>query len=183
MSRESLRQSGIKLLPGRLKGENVISAYFNGPREPPVSPRQYENSVATYYAEHLRYLVPLGAAKNPSYNVRAATPPSLPDHAPLAASGLADAELLVQQLINALAVVCSLFVRAAAQGRSPDAHDRQRRNRFPLAARREPPERHTCGRLQLVAAVSPVPLYSCSPRSRSFRDGGYAPQVRARGQD
>ena len=113
---QSLRQSGIKLLPGRLKGENVISAYFNGPREPPVSPRQYENSVATYYAEHLRYLVPLGAAKNPSYNVRAATPPSLPDHAPLAASGLADAELLVQQLINALAVVCSLLFALRRRG-------------------------------------------------------------------
>ena len=106
---QSLRQSGIQLLPGRLKGENVISAYFNGPRERPTSPIQYERSVATYYAEHMRYLAPLAAAKNPAYNLRAATPPSLPDHAPLVASGLADAELLVQQSINALAVVCSLM--------------------------------------------------------------------------
>ena len=90
------------------KGENVISAYFNGPREQPTSPIQYERSIATYYAEHMRYLVPLPAAKDPAYNLRAATPPNLPDHAPSVASGLADAELLVQQSINTLAVVGAL---------------------------------------------------------------------------
>jgi uncharacterized membrane protein len=113
---QSLRQSGIQLLPGRLKGENVISAYFNGPREPPPSPMQYERSVATYYAEHMRYLFPLAAAKDRAYNLRAATPPSLPDHAPLVASGLADAELLVQQLINALAVVGALVFALRRRG-------------------------------------------------------------------
>jgi uncharacterized membrane protein len=113
---QSLRQSGIQLLPGRLKGENVISAYFNGLREPPVSPSQYETSVASYYAEHLRFLVPLAVAKNPAYNLQAATPSSLPDHAPLVSSGLADAELLVQQLINLLAVICSLMFALRRKG-------------------------------------------------------------------
>ncbi len=113
---QSLRQSGIQLLPGRLKGENVISAYFNGPRERPSSPMQYERSVATYYAEHMRYLIPLAAAKDPAYNLRAATPPNLPDHAPLVASSLADAELLVQQLINALAVVGALVFALRRRG-------------------------------------------------------------------
>ncbi len=113
---QSLRQSGIQLLPGRLKGENVISAYFSGPREPPISPRQYETSVANYYSEHLRFLVPLAVAKNPAYNLQAGTAPDLPDHAPLVASGLADAEFLVQQLINALAVICSLIFALRRKG-------------------------------------------------------------------
>ena len=113
---QSLRQSGIQLLPGRLKGENVISAYFNGPRERPTSPSQYELSVATYYAAHMPYLVPLAAAKNPEYNLRAASPPNLPDHAPLVASVLADAELLVQQSINALAVGGALVFALRRRG-------------------------------------------------------------------
>jgi uncharacterized membrane protein len=105
---QSLRQSGIQLLPGRVKGENLISAYFNGLRTPPSSPSQYERSIATYYAEHMRYIVPLPVAKASAYNLRAATPPNLTDHAPTIASGLAETELVVQQLINALAVVGAL---------------------------------------------------------------------------
>ena len=88
MLRESLRQSGIQLLPGRLKGENIISAYFNGPRESPTSPQQYENTVAAYYAKHMNYLVPLPESKNRLYNLQAATSTSLQDHSPLLASVL-----------------------------------------------------------------------------------------------
>jgi uncharacterized membrane protein len=115
---QSLRQNGIQLLPGRLKGENVISAYLNGLREPPSSPMQYQRSIATYYAEHMHYIVPLPAAKNPAYNLRAATPPKLPDHAPSIASALGDAELLVQQLINALAVLSALVFALWRRGDS-----------------------------------------------------------------
>ncbi len=115
---QSLRQNGIQLLPGRLKGENVISAYLNGLRKPSSSPMQYQRSIATYYAEHMHYIVPLPAAKDPAYNLRAATPPKLPDHAPSIASALGDAELLVQQLINALAVVGALVFALRRRGDS-----------------------------------------------------------------
>jgi uncharacterized membrane protein len=56
----------------------------------------------------MRYIVPLPVAKASAYNLRAATPPNLTDHAPTIASGLAETELVVQQLINALAVVGAL---------------------------------------------------------------------------
>ena len=115
---QSLRQNGIQLLPGRLKGENVISAYLNGLRKPSSSPMQYQRSIATYYAEHMHYIVPLPAAKDPAYNLRAATPPKLPDHAPSIASALGDAELLAQQLINALAVVGALVFALRRRGDS-----------------------------------------------------------------
>ena len=64
----------------------------------------------------MRYLVPLAAAKNSAYNLRAASPPNLPDHAPLVASVLADAELLVQQSINALAVGGALVFALRRRG-------------------------------------------------------------------
>jgi uncharacterized membrane protein len=96
------------LLPGRRKGENIFSAYFNGLREAPSSPAQYQSSIASYYAKHLAYIVPLAAANNPAYNLRAAAPPQLPDRSPSLASELSDAELLVQQILNALAVVGAL---------------------------------------------------------------------------
>ena len=113
---ESLRQSGIDLLPGRVKGESLISAYFNGLREPPESAMQYEHSIAAYYAGHMSYIVPLPAATDPAYNLRAAAPANLPDHAPPVASALADAELLVQQLIDFLAVIAALVYAFRRRG-------------------------------------------------------------------
>ena len=56
----------------------------------------------------MHFLVPLAAAKDPVYNLRAATLPTLPDHAPLIASRLAEAEFLVQQVINMLGVAGAL---------------------------------------------------------------------------
>jgi len=113
---ESLRQTGINLLPGRTRGENIISAYFNGPREAPSSPSDYQSSIAAYYAHNLSFLVPLAAAQRPEYNLRAATPAKIDDHAPAIAALLSDAELLVQQGINALAVLSSLLFALRRRG-------------------------------------------------------------------
>ena len=113
---ESLRQTGINLLPGRTPGESIISAYLNGPREAPSSPSNYQHSIAAYYAQNLSFIVPLAAAKLPEYNLRAATPAELRDHAPAVASLLSDAELLVQQGINALAVLSSLLFALRRKG-------------------------------------------------------------------
>jgi len=105
---QSIRQSGFQLLPGRRKGENIFSAYFNGLREQPVSPQHYQSTVAAYYAHNLRFLIPLPASTDPAFNLRAAPSLALPDHAPALASALSDAELLVQQTINAFAVIGAL---------------------------------------------------------------------------
>jgi len=105
---QALRRSGIQLLPGRRKGENVISAYFNGLREPPPTPMQYQRAIAAYYSKHLHFLAPLAGAKNPLYSLRPAPSPTIADRAPFLSSGLNAAELLVQQIINLLAVVGAL---------------------------------------------------------------------------
>ena len=115
---QSIRENGFQLLPGRRKGESIFSAYFNGLREAPSTPLQYERSVSKYYAAHMSYIVPLSAANNPAYNLRAAPPLSLPDRVPLLASVLADAELLVQQMINAFAVL-GAFVFSLRRRGSP----------------------------------------------------------------
>ena len=105
---QSIRRSGFQLLPGRRKGESIFSAYFNGLREQPVSPPEYQSTVASYYAHNLNFLIPLPASADPAYNLRAAPSLALPDHAPAVASALSDAELLVQQTINAFAVIGAL---------------------------------------------------------------------------
>ena len=113
---QSIRQSGLQLLPGRTKGENIISAYFNGPRRTPTSPTQYQSSIARYYAENRSFLVPLPQATAPVYNLRAAPPLSVPDRAPAIGSLLSDAELLVQQTINAFAVIGALVFAFRRKG-------------------------------------------------------------------
>jgi uncharacterized membrane protein len=113
---QAIRQNGIQLLPGRRKGENIITAYFNGLRESPPSPAQYQSSIAAYYRGHSRFIVPLAAAKNPAYDLQAAPPLSVPDHAPAIASGLNAAELLVQQMIDAFAVIGALVFAFRRRG-------------------------------------------------------------------
>jgi uncharacterized membrane protein len=113
---QSIRQGGFQLLPGRHKGESIISAYFNGLREAPSSPKQYQSSIATFYAENKSFLVPLPQARAPVYNLRAAPPLSVPDRAPAIGSLLSDAELLVQQTINAFAVIGALVFAFRRRG-------------------------------------------------------------------
>ena len=113
---QSIRQSGFQLLPGRQKGESIISAYFNGLRQAPSSPKQYQASIARYYSENRSYLVPLPQATDPAYNLRAAPSLAVPDHSPALGSFLNDAELLVQQTINAAAVIGALVFALRRRG-------------------------------------------------------------------
>ncbi len=113
---QSIRQSGFQLLPGRQKGESIISAYFNGLRQAPASLKQYQASIARYYSENRSYLVPLPQATNPAYNLRAAPSLAVPDRSPLLGSFLNDAELLVQQTINAAAVIGALVFALRRRG-------------------------------------------------------------------
>lgn len=113
---QSIRQTGFQLLPGRRKGESIFSAYFNGPREAPASPSQYQSSTTAYYARHRSFIVPLPQAKNPIYNLHAAGPLTDTDHAPFLARLQGDAELLVQQTIDALAVIGALVFAFRRRG-------------------------------------------------------------------
>jgi uncharacterized membrane protein len=113
---QSIRQSGFQLLPGRHKGESIISAYFNGLRQAPSSPKQYQSSIAAYYADNRSYIVPLPQATDPAYNLRAAPSLSVTDRAPAIGSLLNDAELLVQQTINAAAVIGALVFAFRRRG-------------------------------------------------------------------
>ena len=107
---QSVHRNGVKLLPGRTKGENVISAYFNGVRAAPPTPSQYQQAIITYYRKSHPYVLPLPAAQNPAYDLQEVNPPRLPDRVPLIASGLEHAEFLVQQAINALGILGALVV-------------------------------------------------------------------------
>ena len=113
---QSIRQSGFQLLPGRTKGESIISAYFNGLRRTATSPSQYQSSIASYYETNRSFIVPLPQAADPQYNVRAAPSLSVTDRAPAIGSLLSDAELLVQQTINAFAVLGALVFAFRRKG-------------------------------------------------------------------
>ena len=113
---QSIHQSGIQLLPGRRKGENIFSAYFNGLREASSTPAQYQSSIASYYSKHLGFIAPLTAARDPAYNLRGASPPKLPVRSRALASGLSDAELVAQQILNALAVLGALVFALRRRG-------------------------------------------------------------------
>ena len=174
---QSIRQSGFQLLPGRQKGESIISAYFNGLRQAPASLKQYQASIARYYSENRSYLVPLPQATNPAYNLRAAPSLAVPDRSPLLGSFLNDAELLVQQTINAAAVIGALVFALRRRG---DPLTRMvgaigvASFAVLVASRLSGALR---GRLQLIAAVSPVPFRPVAPRGSVDRSGREALQV------
>lgn len=107
---QSLKRSGLQLLPRTRRGENVIEVYFNGLREPPPTASQYQVAIAHYYAIHDPFLVPLPVAHESRFDLPAALGFSAPGPFPSMAQVLSDAELLVQQLMDGLGVLGVLVI-------------------------------------------------------------------------
>ncbi|MGA8297725.1 MAG: hypothetical protein WB770_11845, partial [Acidimicrobiales bacterium] len=107
---QSLKRSGLQLLPGARRGENVIEVYFNGLREPPPTASQYQLAIAHSYAIHYPFLVPLPVAHESRFDLRQAPGLSTPGAFPSMAHALNDAEFFVQQLMNGLGILGVAFL-------------------------------------------------------------------------
>jgi uncharacterized membrane protein len=113
---ETLREEGLGLLPGRAHGENIISSYFNGVRKAASSASSYETSVAQQYKTQLPFVIPLPGAKNPAYNLQNAPAAPVTNSTPLASTVFGDAELVVQQVFDALGALAALVFLLRRRG-------------------------------------------------------------------
>ena len=79
---DTFRTYGIGLLPGRQKGQSVISAYFNGVRLPVISPYNYLRATVYLFRQAHPFLAPLPQASQPRYSPQLIAPQLLPVRAP-----------------------------------------------------------------------------------------------------
>lgn len=101
---------GLDVLPNRVPGENMISAYLQANSETPISAVEYSKLISSFYASHDRYITPLPDAGNAQYELRNATPPTpkVKWHAGYNALSLGWG--IVQQLANVLGAIGALLI-------------------------------------------------------------------------
>ena len=101
----TVEKQGIALLPGRQAGQNVISAYFNSLREPPIALATFQHDVALEYHRDYPFLIPLRDAGQTRFSLRPASSFSVTGLAPFLQGPFDDAQLVIQQLLNALGAI------------------------------------------------------------------------------
>jgi uncharacterized membrane protein len=104
----TLKSSGLELLPSQAGG--LLSAYLRDGQSSSFTASQYAQQAHAYYAAHVPYVTPLPDASRPKYALKDSAPPAPPVRFPLAASGINLGELLVQQLVNLLALIGALMM-------------------------------------------------------------------------
>jgi uncharacterized membrane protein len=100
----TLRAQGLDLLPNQAQGEGLLSGYLQGNAVTPIQAGRYAQLIHQYYAQNIHYVVPFQDASNHLYALHDSSPPTPVPAQPLA-TGIALAELTVQQLANLLGVV------------------------------------------------------------------------------
>jgi uncharacterized membrane protein len=108
--RQAISANGFQFLPNRAPGQSVLSAYFNGNTTPAIDATRYADLVAQDYAVQYPYVVPLPDAALARYRLQDAKVPTTPARAPTVAQSLNTLDLLIQQLLNVLAVLGVLYL-------------------------------------------------------------------------
>jgi uncharacterized membrane protein len=107
---QTVQAQGLNLLPNRVPGGSIISAYLQGNTEKPISAAQYEHQIHHYYQFNKPNIIPLTNAKSARYALRDSAVPKPTVRWPLAHAALGLGLLLIEQLANVLAAVGGLFM-------------------------------------------------------------------------
>jgi uncharacterized membrane protein len=104
-----LSAQGLNLLPNRVPGQSMLSAYLQGNTKTPIGAAQYARLVHSYYAAHVPYVKPFPDAGSPLYALRNSQP-AVPMKWHLGYSVVSLSMLLIEQLVNLLTAVGSLWM-------------------------------------------------------------------------
>jgi hypothetical protein len=104
----NVREHGLDLLPNAQAGQNPLQAYLTGNPLKHVDANRYEELAAANYAQNRRYVQPLPAASDPRYRLRNSASPADATRSPRVSNALRQAQLVVSQLANLLAVLGAL---------------------------------------------------------------------------
>jgi uncharacterized membrane protein len=97
---------GLNLLPGG--SGSLIARYLQAGSATAVSAAEYASQVHAYYVTHVPYVHPLPAAHDAAYALQNSAEPSPAVRWQLGLSGLNEAELIIEQLMNLIAAVGAL---------------------------------------------------------------------------
>lgn len=107
---QTVEGQGLNLLPNRVPGSSLITAYLQGNTETPIPAATYEHDIATYYRNNRPYIKPLGASRDPQYALRDFPVPKPPVRSRLGYDALSLSMLLIEQLANVIAALAALFM-------------------------------------------------------------------------
>ena len=112
---QTAKGQGINLLPNQ--GANPLATYLQGEAEQEMTPTQYQTYTHSSFSQNDKFITPLPDASEPQYALKPAASQDPPVTSQSGSSALNLADLLIQQLLNALAGICALVL--ALQRKAP----------------------------------------------------------------
>lgn len=102
---QTVQAQGLNFLPNRTAGSSLLSDYLQGNTKTPISTKEYEQLVQTYYTNNRPYIKTLPYASESQYRLRSSAVPTPPvkSRTGYEVSGLG--LLLIEQLANVLAAL------------------------------------------------------------------------------
>ena len=112
---QTVQVQGLNILPNRVPGGSLLSAYLLGNTKTPIPAAKYEQEVRQYYSINKPFIVPLKAANRPQYALRDSP---VPEPAVKWRAGYDSFNLgllIIEQLANLLAGIGALLMALRRQ--------------------------------------------------------------------
>ena len=106
---QTVQAQGLNLLPNRVPGGSLLSAYLQGNAKTPIPAAEYAQLIDKYYHDSF-YIKPFGDASQAQYALRNSPVPEPPVKWHLGYDVLGLGLLIIQQLANVLAALCALLM-------------------------------------------------------------------------
>jgi len=107
---QTVQAQGLNLLPNRVPGGSLLSAYLQGNTKTPIQAAQYEQKIDAYYSANKPYVKALGDASQSQYALRNSAVPEPPVKWRLGYDALNLGLLVFEQLANVLAALGALLM-------------------------------------------------------------------------
>jgi uncharacterized membrane protein len=107
---QTVEAQGLNILPNRVPGGSLLSAYLQGNTKTPIEARQYARLVHSYYSVNKPYIKAFPDADISRYALRDSPVPETPVKWHLGYDGLSISLLIIEQLANLLAVIGALLM-------------------------------------------------------------------------
>ena len=93
----SMKTQGLDVLPNRVHGEGLLSAYLHGNVKAPIQARQYATLVHAEYSATVPYVTPMADAGSAQYALQDQAPPTAAVRWPLGYNALSLGDLMIIQ--------------------------------------------------------------------------------------
>lgn len=106
---QTVQAQGLNLLPNRVPGGSLLSAYLQGNTKTPIPAAEYAQLIDKYYHDSF-YIKPFSDASQAQYALRNSPVPEPPVRWHLGYDVLGLGLLIIEQLANVLAALCALLM-------------------------------------------------------------------------